>query len=201
MKSRVSALALAWLLPLGLLAQAPVAKPKPATPRQTPPVSAPEPAQPSPGAGPVVVVETTKGTFEFETYPNEAPRTVEHILALVKKNFYNGLRFHRVEPGFVIQVGDPNSRDYTKKDLWGTGGSGTPVGLSELSRKHLHVKGAVAMAHSGNPAKADAQWYVTLNAVPRLDGKYVVFGRVINGLDVTAQIRVGDVIRKMYVKP
>ncbi len=201
MGSRVSALALALLLPLGLLAQAPVAKPKPATPRQTPPVSAPEPAQPSPGAGPVVVVETTKGTFEFETYPNEAPRTVEHILALVKKNFYNGLRFHRVEPGFVIQVGDPNSRDYTKKDLWGTGGSGTPVGLSELSRKHLHVKGAVAMAHSGNPAKADAQWYVTLNAVPRLDGKYVVFGRVINGLDVTAQIRVGDVIRKMYVKP
>ncbi len=112
----------------------------------------PAPAQPTPGAGPVVVVETTKGTFEFETYPNEAPRTVEHILALVKKNFYNGLRFHRVEPGFVIQVGDPNTRDYTKKALWGTGGSGTPVGLSELSRKRLHVKGAVAMAHSGNPA-------------------------------------------------
>ena len=76
-----------------------------------------------------IVVETTKGTFEFETYPNEAPRTVEHILALVKKNFYNGLRFHRVEPGFVIQVGDPNTRDYTKKALWGTSGSGTPVGL------------------------------------------------------------------------
>jgi peptidyl-prolyl cis-trans isomerase B (cyclophilin B) len=201
MRSRVSALALALLLPLGLLAQTPVAKPKPATPRPTAPVAAPVPAQPTPGAGPVIVVETTKGTFEFETYPNEAPRTVEHILALVKKNFYNGLRFHRVEPGFVIQVGDPNTRDYTKKALWGTSGSGTPVGLSELSRKHLHVKGAVAMAHSGNPAKADAQWYVTLNAVPRLDGKYVVFGRVINGLDVTTQIRVGDVIRKMSVKP
>ncbi len=114
---------------------------------------APAPAQPSPGAGPVIVVETTKGTFEFETYPNEAPRTVEHILALVKKNFYNGLRFHRVEPGFVIQVGDPNTRDYTKKALWGTSGSGTPVGLAELSRKRLHVKGAVAMAHSGNPGQ------------------------------------------------
>jgi cyclophilin family peptidyl-prolyl cis-trans isomerase len=170
-------------------------KPKPA------PAAQAAPAQPTPGAGPVIVVETTKGTFEFETYPNEAPRTVEHILALVKRNFYNGLRFHRVEPGFVIQVGDPNSRDYTKKDLWGTGGSGKPVGLSELSRKHLHAKGAVAMAHSGNPAQADAQWYVTLNAVHRLDGKYVVFGQVINGLEVTTQIRVGDVIRKMYVKP
>jgi len=190
-------------LPLVALAQAPTAKPRPAAPKPKTAVAAPveAPVQPSPGAGPVVVVETTKGTFEFETYPNEAPRTVEHILALVKKNFYNGLRFHRVEPGFVIQVGDPNTRDYTKKALWGTGGSGTPVGLSELSRKRTHVKGAVAMAHSGNPAKADAQWYVTLNAVPRLDGKYVVFGRVINGSDVTTQIRVGDVIRKMYVKP
>ncbi len=176
-------------------AGAQTAKPKPAPAPQS------APAQPTPGAGPVIVVETTKGTFEFETYPNEAPRTVEHILALVKRNFYNGLRFHRVEPGFVIQVGDPNSRDYTKKHLWGTGGSGKPVGLSELSRKRLHDRGAVAMAHSGNAAQADAQWYVTLNAVHRLDGKYVVFGKVISGFDVTTQIRVGDVIRKMYVKP
>lgn len=184
--------------PMALSAQtSPRPTPKPAAPA----APAGAPVQPTPGAGPVIVVETTKGTFEFETYPNEAPRTVEHILALVKRNFYNGLRFHRVEPGFVIQVGDPNSRDYTKKDRWGTGGSGKPVGLAELSRKRTHVRGAVAMAHSGNPAQADAQFYVTLNAVPRLDGKYVVFGRVINGLEVTAQIRVGDVIRKMYVRP
>lgn len=183
-------------------AQAPTAKPKPAAPKPVPGAAAPvTTVPPSPGAGPVVVVDTTRGTFEFETYPNEAPRTVEHILALVKRNFYNGLRFHRVEPGFVIQVGDPQTRDYTKKNLWGTSGSGTPVGLAELSRKRLHVKGAVAMAHSGNPSKADAQWYVALNAVPRLDGKYVVFGRVINGLDVTTQIRVGDVIKRMSVKP
>jgi peptidyl-prolyl cis-trans isomerase B (cyclophilin B) len=155
----------------------------------------------SPGAGPIVVVETTKGTFEFETYPNEAPRTVEHVLNLVKRNFYNGLRFHRVEPGFVIQVGDPNTRDYTKKGIWGTGGSGTPVGVSELSRKHRHVKGAVAMAHPGNPAKADAQFYVMLDTVPRLDGKYVVFGQLVSGFDVPAKIRVGDVVKKMYVKP
>ena len=193
--------ALVLALPMATVAQTPTAKPRAASPKAPVAAPAPAPAQPTPGAGPVVVVETTKGTFEFETYPIEAPRTVEHILALVKKNFYNGLRFHRVEPGFVIQVGDPNSRDYTKKALWGTSGSGTPVGLSELSRKRLHVKGAVAMAHSGNPATADAQWYVTLNAVPRLDGKYVVFGRVINGLDVTTQIRVGDIIRKMSVKP
>lgn len=187
---------LVW--PMALSAQT---SPRPAPKPAAPAAPAAAPVQPTPGAGPVIVVETTKGTFEFETYPNEAPRTVEHILALVKRNFYNGLRFHRVEPGFVIQVGDPNSRDYTKKDRWGTGGSGKPVGLAELSRKRTHVRGAVAMAHSGNPAQADAQFYVTLNAVPRLDGKYVVFGRVINGLEVTTQIRVGDVIRKMYVRP
>ncbi len=175
---------------------APRPAPKPAAP--TAPAA---PAGHTPGAGPVIVVETVKGTFEFETYPNEAPRTVEHIVNLVKKNFYNGLRFHRVEPGFVIQAGDPNTRDYTKKDLWGTGGSGTPVGVSELSRKHKHVTGAVAMAHPGNPAKADAQFYVMLGDRPSLDGKYVVFGQVISGFDVPAKIRVGDVIKKMYVKP
>jgi cyclophilin family peptidyl-prolyl cis-trans isomerase len=174
---------------------APKPAPKPAAP------AAAAPAKPTPGAGPIIVVETVKGTFEFETYPNEAPRTVEHIVNLVRKNFYNGLRFHRVEPGFVIQAGDPNTRDYTKKDIWGTGGSGTPVGVSELSRKHKHVKGAVAMAHPGNPAKADAQFYVMLGDRPSLDGKYVVFGQVISGFDVPSKIRVGDVIKRMYVKP
>jgi cyclophilin family peptidyl-prolyl cis-trans isomerase len=172
---------------------APKPAPKPAAPAA--------PAGRTPGAGPVIVVETVKGTFEFETYPNEAPRTVEHIVNLVKKNFYTGLRFHRVEPGFVIQAGDPNTRDYMKKDIWGTGGSGTPVGVSELSRKHKHVKGAVAMAHPGNPAKADAQFYVMLGDRPSLDGKYVVFGQLISGFEVPAKIRVGDVIKRMYVKP
>jgi peptidyl-prolyl cis-trans isomerase B (cyclophilin B) len=183
----------------GLAAMA-SAQTKPA-PKPAPKPAAPAAAVPTPGAGPVIDVETVKGTFEFETYPNEAPRTVEHIVNLVKKNFYNGLRFHRVEPGFVIQAGDPNTRDYTKKDLWGTGGSGTPVGVSELSRKHKHVRGAVAMAHPGNPAKADAQFYVMLGDRPSLDGKYVVFGQVISGFDVPAKIRVGDAIKKMYVKP
>jgi cyclophilin family peptidyl-prolyl cis-trans isomerase len=194
MRTFLLAFALLALVPQAFHGSQSASKPAPSKP-------AASPVQPSPGAGPVVVVETTKGTFEFETYPNEAPRTVEHILALVKRNFYNGLRFHRVEPGFVVQVGDPNSRDYTKRNLWGTGGSGKPVGLAELSRKRLHVRGAVAMAHSGNPAQADAQFYVTLSAVPRLDGKYVVFGRVINGMDVVAKIAVGDVIRKASVKP
>jgi peptidyl-prolyl cis-trans isomerase B (cyclophilin B) len=173
--------------------------------RPKPPVAAQAgPAQPSPAAGPVIVVETTKGTFEFETYPDDAPRTVEHVVNLTKRGFYNGLRFHRVEPGFVVQVGDPQSRDMTKREWWGRGdfaGSGRAVGFAEFSKKHLHTKGAVAMAHSGNASQADAQFYVTLAAVPRLDGKYAVFGHLISGFDVPAKIQVGDMIKKMYVRP
>lgn len=157
----------------------------------------------SPGAGPVIVVETIKGTFEFETYPNEAPKTVAHILELVNKRFYNGLRFHRVVPGFVIQAGDPQTRDMTKKESWGRGAaasSGHAIGVAEFSKKHPHKKGAVAMAHAGDPAMADSQFYVTLAARPELDGKYTVFGQVISGIDVPSQIQVGDVIRRVTVK-
>jgi cyclophilin family peptidyl-prolyl cis-trans isomerase len=185
----------------GQTAAKPAAKPqgpKPAGPAATAAV------QPTPGAGPVVVVETVKGAFEFETYPDDAPKTVEHVLALTRKGFYNGQRFHRVVPGFVIQIGDPQSRDMSKRESWGRGlfaGSGKPVGLAEFSKKHLHVKGAVGMAHAGNAAQADAQFYVTLAAVPRLNGKYAVFGRLIGGLDVPARIQVGDILKRMYVKP
>ena len=104
-------------------------------------------------AGPVIVVETSKGVFEFETYPVEAPKTVARIVELVKQRFYNGMRIHRVVPGFVIQMGDPQTRDMTKKAAWGTGGSGKPIGVAEISKTRLHVKGAVAMAHAGDPAQ------------------------------------------------
>src|SRR6185295_16248516 len=91
----------------------------------------------SPGAGPVIVLETVKGTIEFETYPEEAPKTVAHIVDLVKKGFYNGLRFHRADPNFVIQVGDPVSRDMSRIDWWGRQGSGKPIGLAEIrSEEH-----------------------------------------------------------------
>ena len=154
----------------------------------------------SPGAGPVVVVETEKGTFEFETYPNEAPRTVARILELVKSRFYNGMRVHRVVPGFVAQMGDPLTRDMTKKDRWGTSGSGKPIGVAEISKTRTHVRGAVAMAHAGDAAKADSQFYVTLAPQPRLNSGYTVFGRVIAGMDVVAKLEVGDRIVRATVK-
>lgn len=160
-------------------------------------------SQTSPGAGPIVVLETTKGTVEFETYPNEAPKTVAHILGLVKRNFYNGIRVHRVVPSFVVQFGDPQTRDMTKKDMWGRGpgaGSGRPIGVAEMNPKRTHVLGAVAMAHAGDAAKADSQMYITLAPVPRLNGDYTVFGKVISGMDVVQKIQVGDMIKKAYVK-
>ena len=136
--------------------------------------------RPAAPAGPVIVVETSKGVFEFETYPAEAPKTVARIVELVKQRFYNGMRIHRVVPGFVIQMGDPQTRDMTKKDRWGTGGSGKPIGVAEISKTRTHVLGAVAMAHAGDPAKADSQFYVTLAPAARLNGQYTVFGKVIS---------------------
>jgi len=154
-------------------------------------------------AGPVIVVETVKGVFEFETYPEDCPKTVDHIIGLVNKNFYRGLRVHRVEKNFVVQMGDPQTRDASKMDVWGKGaasGSGKPIGVAEISKKHSHKKGAVGMAHAGDPKEADSQFYVMLANRPALDGKYVVFGQVISGMDVVEKLAVGDVIKRVSVK-
>jgi peptidyl-prolyl cis-trans isomerase B (cyclophilin B) len=154
-------------------------------------------------AAPVIVVETSKGTFAFETYADEAPKTVAHIVELVRRGFYDGQRVHRAIPGFAIQWGDPQSRDGSKEAIWGRGSaasSGTPIGAAEISKKRTHVKGAVAMAHQGNPAQADSQLYVMLGTRDELNGRYAVFGRVIAGVDVPDRIQKGDLIRRMYVK-
>ena len=153
--------------------------------------------------GPLIVVETTKGTFTFETYPREAPKTVAHVVALVRRGFYDGQRVHRAIPGFLVQWGDPRSRDAGKESEWGRGpdaSSGKPIGAAEISKKHLNVAGAVAMAHPGIPAAADSQIYVTLANRPDLNGKYAVIGRVIEGADVPSRLERGDVIRRAYLR-
>jgi cyclophilin family peptidyl-prolyl cis-trans isomerase len=163
------------------------------------PAAAVPEVQKSPGAGPLLVIETAKGVIQIETYPADAPKTVEHVLGLAKRNFYNGQRVHRVEPGFVVQFGDPQSRDATKRDRWGTGGSGRAIGVAETKR--VHKLGAVAMAHAGDPARADSQMYILLRpTAAALDGKYAVFGQVVGGMDVVQKIAVGDVIRRISVK-
>ena len=159
----------------------------------------------SPGAGPVIVFETVKGTFEVETYPNEAPKSVEHILTLVKRNFYNGLRIHRLVPGFVVQFGDPQTRDMTKRAAWGTRGSGRPIGAAEISQKRPHRLGAVALAHGGDPRSADSQLYIALAGLdePRIaniQGDFTVVGQVISGMDIVSKLQETDIIRRATVK-
>ncbi len=157
----------------------------------------------SQSGAPVIVVETSKGTFEFETYPTEAPRTVAHIVGLVKRRFYDGQRLHRALPGFLVQWGDPRSRDEAREADWGRGAeasSGQPIGVSEMTKKRANTRGAVAMAHPGNPVLADSQIYVTLADRPDLNGKYTVFGRVIAGDDVLPRLERGDSVVRMYLR-
>ena len=157
-------------------------------------------ARPSPGAGQVIVFETVKGTFEIETYPNEAPKSVDHILTLVRRNFYNGLRVHRVVKGQLVQFGDPLTRDMSKRDRWGSGGSGKAIGVAEVNPKRKHLVGSVALAHAGDPRMADSQLYVMLIPQPKYDKNYTVIGRVIAGMDVIQKLQETDVIRRATLK-
>jgi len=123
-----------------------------------------------------VVVETNMGTFKIKLFPENAPKTVEHIKALVEKGFYNGVIFHRIIADFVIQGGDPTGT--------GTGGSGTSI-PDEFDGGLKHSKkGMVAMANSGRKNSQDSQFYICLAPLPFLDGKYTVFGEVIEGMNV-----------------
>ena len=136
-------------------------------------------------------VETNKGTFVFELYTEKAPITTANFIKLAKAGFYDGLKFHRYEPGFVIQGGDP------KGD--GTGGSDDNIKL-EIHPNLRHTKGAIAMARSMDPNSASSQFYVTLADSHFLDDNYAVFGMVTEGMDVALELRAGDSMSKVTIK-
>lgn len=137
------------------------------------------------------VIETDKGTIKFLLYEDGAPITAANFIELAGRGFYDGLKFHRVEPGFVIQGGCPYGT--------GTGGSGKNIKL-EVSPDLRHGEaGAVAMARSAQPDSASSQFYITLGPAPFLDNNYAVFGRVTEGLDVVRAIRVGDRMTKVTI--
>jgi len=152
-------------------------------------------------ANPVIVVETAKGTFEIELFQKEAPKSVEHILKLVNDNFYRGLRFSRSEAS-LVQVGDPLTRDVSREAYWGSGGSGNPIGVAEISKTRKHERGTVALAHSGAAQAADSQFYIMKTASPSLDGKYAIIGHVTTpaGMAVVDKIAKKDVVVSMKVK-
>jgi cyclophilin family peptidyl-prolyl cis-trans isomerase len=157
--------------------------------------------QPKPAAttNPVLVFDTAKGSIEIELFQAEAPKSVAHILELMKRNVYRGQRFHRVERT-LVQIGDPQSRDMTKRDYWGTGDASTPIGVFELSKKRLHVRGAVGLAYAGNPASADSQFYIMKVANPGYDGRYAIIGNVIAGMPVVDKLVVADIVKDARVK-
>lgn len=138
----------------------------------------------------MIVIETAHGTIEAELYPEDAPKTVERIKELVNKGFYNGLTFHRVVPGFVVQGGDPQGN--------GTGGSGKNLPAEFNKRKH--VEGTLAMARAMDPNSADSQFYISLGTHPHLDNNYTVFGQVTKGMDAVKKIKVGDKMTKVTSK-
>lgn len=136
-----------------------------------------------------VIAMEKGGEITIELFPGDAPKTVANFVALAKKGFYNKLTFHRVEPGFVVQGGDPKGN--------GTGGPGYTI-KAEFNA-HKHVRGTVAMARSTDPDSAGSQFYICLGPASFLDGKYTVFGLVTKGMDVVDGIRIGDRMKSVKI--
>jgi peptidyl-prolyl cis-trans isomerase B (cyclophilin B) len=137
-----------------------------------------------------VRIVTEKGDMVFTFYPEDAPVHTAAFMKLADAGYYDGLTFHRVEPGFVIQGGDPSGD--------GTGGPG--YRLKAEFNKRPHLRGTVAMARSSMPDSAGSQFYVCLGDARFLDGNYTVFGQLTDGFETLDAIRVGDVMTKVSVE-
>jgi cyclophilin family peptidyl-prolyl cis-trans isomerase len=147
------------------------------------------PAQPK--APKAVITFEKLGDVELEFYPTDAPMHVKNFLDLVKKGFYDGQRVHRVEPGFVVQFGDPQSKTLPMNDpRMGTGGPGYTI-KAEFNRRPFD-RGVLGMARTSDPNSAGSQVYLMLGAAPHLNGQYTAFGRVSKGMDIVDKVKVGD---------
>lgn len=130
------------------------------------------------------------GTVKFRFFTNDAPNTAKRIAELVAQGFYNGIKFHRVIPGFVAQAGDPT----------GTGAGGSGVKLKAEFNSHLHEAGIWSMARTQDPNSADSQFFIMLGRAPHLDNQYTVFGKVIEGMDNVLKIQQGDKIQTFTIE-
>jgi len=148
--------------------------------------------------GTKITFETTKGNIVIELY-TKTKITSANFKELVSQGFYDGLSFHRYEPGFVIQGGDPQTRDNPNHPAAGSGGSEKTIEL-EIIPELKHKAGVIAMARSQDPNSASSQFYFTLADANFLDGNYAVFGKVIEGMDVVLELRKGDVMEKVTIK-
>lgn len=133
----------------------------------------------------IAELKTTAGTITLRFFPDAAPNHVKNFLDLSRSGFYNGTRFHRIVPGFVIQGGDPNSRSGDPR-TWGTGSSGKTL-KAEFNKIH-HGRGILSMARSQDPDSASSQFFITVADAGSLDNQYTVFGEVVSGMDVVDKI-------------
>jgi peptidyl-prolyl cis-trans isomerase B (cyclophilin B) len=135
---------------------------------------------------PHVLVKTKFGEMEIVLFPELAPKHVESFLKLAKSGFYNGTIFHRIIPGFMIQGGDPLTKDPSNRSRYGTGGPG--YNLPAEFNKVAHEKGILSAARTADPNSAGSQFFIMADKAPHLDGQYTVFGEIVKGLEVVDTI-------------
>lgn len=164
-----------------------------------------------PNGSEVAVIKTSKGIIRVELDGENAPIHVGNFVDLAQKGFYDDLKFHRYVPDFVIQGGDPNTRELEPEQVkaaegnpfmgLGTGGPGYTI-KEEFSTNpnNKHLDGTLAMARSQDPNSAGSQFYLCLGPQPYLDSGYTVFGQTVDGLDVVHELRVGDVIESVTIE-
>ena len=140
----------------------------------------------SDNANPTATFVTTKGEMTIELWPDVAPGTVENFTKLANDGFYDGTCFHRIMAGFMIQGGDPQTKDETLEDLWGTGSPGHTIKAEFNDRPH--VRGVISMARSASPDSAGSQFFVCLDNASFLDGQYTAFGALSDGDDTLGAI-------------
>lgn len=135
---------------------------------------------------PHVLVKTKFGEMEIVLFPDLAPKHVESFLKLAKSGFYNGTIFHRIIPGFMIQGGDPLTKDPSNRSRYGTGGPG--YNLPAEFNRVAHEKGILSAARTADPNSAGSQFFIMADKAPHLDGQYTVFGEIVKGLEVVDTI-------------
>jgi peptidyl-prolyl cis-trans isomerase B (cyclophilin B) len=140
----------------------------------------------APATVPKAIIKTKFGDMEIVFFPDKAPKHVEHFIKLAKSGFYNGTIFHRVIPGFMIQGGDPNTKDPNKPETYGMGGPGEK--LKAEFNDTPHRRGIVSMARTNDPNSAGSQFFIVVKDSNFLDGQYTVFGEVVKGMDVADKI-------------
>lgn len=171
-----------WLLGIALFASTAAAQDKKEAAAEA------KKTETAPAVKEVAVIKTSAGEMVAEFWPDVAPKTVENFKKLAKEGFYDGTAFHRIMKGFMIQGGDPLTKDVAKEADFGTGDPGYKIKAEFNDRKH--IRGVLSMARSSHPDSAGSQFFIMLDPAPSLDGQYTGFGKLIKGEDVL--VKIGD---------